>query len=372
MDQCRGRSTSIAEYRRIITMKRILVSLFVIAFAIGSFVLWKQETVFAVGDLTINWGVPSGDPIFVVANMLPGDEESRTVEVVNGASSARPVAVRGEKTSELLAFASILDFVISENGFDIYGGTTGAKTLQNFFDESVLPASIPLSIVAAGATTHFTFKATFPTSAGNEYQGAEVIFDIIFGIDSDIPAECKDIEFTGDPIFGTEGNDTIHGTRGNDLVFALEGNDTVRTFGGDDCIVGGPGNDDLRGETGDDIIFGNEGDDLVVGAVGKDLLFGGTGNDTMRGENNEDIMEGNEGNDTMTGGNGDDLMHGNSGNDTMLGENGDDDVFGDENDDNLDGGNGNDLLVGGANADRANGKNGTDTCDAEVMILCEP
>lgn len=322
-------------------MKRILLTLFVIGFAVWSFFSWKQDTVYAVGDLTINW---QSDPLFVVANMLPGDTESRTVEVVNGASTARAVAVRGVKTSEILAFAGILDFVIQEESTEVWSGK-----LQDFFDEP----SIALSTLGAGATTHYTFTATFPASAGNEYQGAEVVFDIIFGIDSDIPAECADIEFSGEPIFGTDGDDTIRGTRGNDLVFALEGDDYVTTFGGDDCIVGGPGDDELRGETGKDIIFGNEGDDLVIGAVGKDLLFGGDGNDTIRGENNEDQIYGGNGDDYIRGGNGADVIHGDNDNDTLWGENGNDSIFGD------------------AGVDSANGHNGTDSCDAEVEIQCE-
>jgi len=346
-------------------MKRTIMSLCVVVFAVVSFMLWRNTDatkVFAVGDLNIIWGVPDGDPIFVVANMLPGDEESRTVEVVNNASSARPVAVRGVKTSELLAFAGILDFVISEEGVEIWTGK-----LQDFFDEP----SIPLTLLGAGDTTHYTFAAAFPNVAGNEYQGAEVVFDIIFGIDSDIPAECQHIEFTGDPIFGTEGDDSIDGTRGNDLVFALEGDDYVTTFGGDDCIVGGAGNDELRGETGHDIIFGNEGDDLVVGAVGRDLLFGGDGNDTIRGENNEDEIYGGDGDDFITGGNSADLIHGDDGADTIRSENGGDEVFGDAGNDNLDGGNGNDFLTGGADSDSINGKNGTDTCDGEIEVQCE-
>lgn len=378
--------------------RRIITTLLVFSLAVVTFLVWKHEggsfirrAAYAVGDLDILWGVPDGDPIFVVANMLPGDEESRTVEVHNSAASARPVAVRGVKTSELLNFAGILDFVISENATDLYGGAsgTGPKTLQDFFDESVLPASIPLSTLGAGDTTQYVFTATFPASAGNEYQGAEVVFDIFFGIDSDIPAECSDIEFTGDPIFGTDDNDTIRGTHGNDLVFALEGDDYVTTFGGDDCIIGGAGKDELRGETGDDIIFGSEGDDLVVGAVGQDLLFGNDGNDTIRGENNDDIISGGAGHDLITGGNEQDSIHGDSGDDTIWGENGNDDLFGDDGNDTMDGGNGtdqihgdngndtmngkngNDTIIGGADTDNANGSNGTDTCDAETEIQCE-
>lgn len=375
--------------RRIIT---IVLTLSVVG-AAGLYLLRNQtpSIVQAVGDLTINWGVPSGDPIFVVSNMLPGDTESRQVIVTNGATSPRDIAVRGDLLSETASFSSVLDFVISENGTDLYGGTspTGPKTLANFFDETATPSSVPLSTINPSQSKTYTFSAHFQESAGNEFQNAHVIFNLVLGIDTEIPDECSEIEFSGPTIFGTDGDDTIRGTHGNDLIFALEGNDRVLAWSGDDCIVGGSGNDELRGETGDDIIFGNEGDDLVIGAVGRDLLFGNDGNDTMRGENNNDVMEGGAGNDTMLGGNSDDLMHGGDGNDTMLGENGEDSMFGDSGNDDMDGGNGNDdvdggtgndtlkgkngsdTLIGGTDTDSANGYSGTDTCDAEVEVNCE-
>ena len=322
--------------KRILTIVSLLL-IVAIVIQTNGFGLFTKKTAYAVGDLNIVWGVPTGDPIFVVEDMLPGDSEDRDVDVSNGGTVPRDVGVRGVKTEEIASFAAILDFVISENGTEIYGtgSPTGPKTLQNFFDDSAGPNGLFLSTINNGDSTTYNFEATFPPSSGNEYQGAKVVFDLIIGIVSDIPEECQDIDFAGSPIFGTSGNDTIGGTHGNDLIFALEGKDKVFAWSGDDCIIGGPGNDELRGETGNDIIFGNEGDDKVYGAVGQDLLFGGSGNDLVKGENGEDIMFGNEGNDTMLGGNANDVMHGNTGNDQMNGENGTDQAVGDEGKDTL-------------------------------------
>lgn len=348
--------------------RRIIVSIIAVAIAVSGFFLWKQEqkNVFAVGDLTINWGVPSGDPIFVVSNALPGDTESRQVMVTNDAAVPRDIAVRGDLLSESPLFSTVLDFTISENATVLYSGL-----LSDFFTATATPSSIPLNTIAAGDSKTYTFSVHFQESAGNEFQNAHVIFNLILGIDTEIPDECSEIEFSGPTIFGTGGDDTIRGTHGNDLIFALEGNDRVLAWSGDDCIVGGTGNDELRGETGDDIIFGNEGDDLVIGAVGKDLLFGNDGNDTMRGGNSDDLMHGGDGNDTMLGENGTDVMFGDSGNDDMDGGNGQDDLDGGSGNDTLKGKNGNDTLIGGTDADSANGYSGTDTCDAEVEVNCE-
>src|SRR3989304_8814818 len=172
--------------------------------------LFAKKTAYAVGDLNVLWGVPDGDPIFVVSNMLPGDTEDRDVDVANGGTVPRDVGVRGVKTEEIASFAAILDFVISEGGSDLYGGTspTGPKTLQEFFDESTGPNGLFLSNLGNGDTTTYNFLAKFPSSAGNECQGARGVFDLIIGIVSDIPEECSDIEFSGRPIFGPSGHET--------------------------------------------------------------------------------------------------------------------------------------------------------------------
>src|SRR3989344_8095570 len=114
--------------------------------------LKNDNTVQAVGDLNVNWGVPDGQPIFVVSGMMPGDVESRSVDVTNNASTARPVGVRGVKTSETGDLSTVLDFVISEGAADLYGGTspTGPKTLADFFTESDPINGIPLSVLGPG------------------------------------------------------------------------------------------------------------------------------------------------------------------------------------------------------------------------------
>lgn len=375
----------------------LLLIIAVLAYLGGMFNMIKQRfspTAYAVGDLLIDWGVlVPGDPIFTVNNMLPGDVESRDVDVTNNGTVSRAVSVRGDKTSETADFSTILDFVISNGSGDLYGGTspTGPKTLADFFADSAAVDGLFLSNLAPSASTTYTFKATFPGAAGNEFQEASVVFDLQIGISiGGVPAECSHITFSGPPILGTSSAETIFGTLENDLIIAFEGNDKVSAFSGDDCIIGGEGNDELRGELDNDIIFGNEGDDLVVGAVGNDKLFGGEGNDTIRGENDDDYIEGNNGNDIITGGNGQDEIHGGDGADTINAESGDDVVTGDNGNDILDGGSdndtmhgnndndtmlgqaGDDTLIGDLGNDSADGSFGTDTCDAEIELNCEP
>ena len=354
---------------------KLLALVLMIALVIQSngFGLFDKETAYAVGDLDVVWDfvVPEGDPIFTVNNFLPGDSEDRNVEVINNGLSPHTVGVKGLKTSETGTLSGELDFVITEGVTDLYGGTAGAKTLQNFFDDSTSPNGIVLSNVNNGDSTDYTFKVIFPESAGNEFQATEVVFDITIGIVVELPAECELITFTGPTIFGTSGNDKIQGTSKSELIITFEGNDKVDAGGGHDCIVTNGGNDKVDGQTGNDVIDLGEGNDQNSPSAGTDIIFGRAGNDKIDAGSQDDQVFGGEGNDHLIGGSGNDTVHGENGNDELFGGSGDDLLFGDSGNDTLHGGSGNDNLTGGIDLDNAIGDSGIDTCDAETETKCE-
>ena len=161
---------------------RIILGLTILTTLFYSSGIWKKiiipPTAYAIGDLTVNWGVPEGDPIFIVNNIAPGESESRVVTVTNDASVSRTVAVRGIKTSESNDLATTLDFVIQEGATDLYGGTspTGQKTLQDFFDETAGFEGVELSSLAPSNSTSYTFTVTFKPDSGNQFQNSQVIF----------------------------------------------------------------------------------------------------------------------------------------------------------------------------------------------------
>lgn len=374
--------------KRLLKIAAIFIVTLVLAVQGGVF-RGVQGTVRAVGDLSVDWGVPEGDPIFVVNNFAPGQTESRDVIVVNNASTIRPVGVRGIETDELGGLADKLLLTISVDGSDLYGGSGGTKTLSEFFAESAGPDGIALLNLNPGVTKTIVFDVLFDPQAGNEFQNTHLVFDLHIGIAINIPDECLGIVISGDPIFGTEGDDYINGTNGNDLIYGFEGNDTINSSNGRDCVIGGHGNDILNNSNGNDVLYGNEGDDILNGSNGNDIMFGGPDKDTLNGSNGNDLMLGNEGDDVLNGSNGSDIMHGgdgndklygsnsndlmigNSGNDLLDGGNGSDWIEGNENDDELIGGNSNDRLIGGDGMDKASGNNGSDTCEAEVVATCE-
>ena len=141
-------------FRKIITL---ILALAVMIGSVTAYQANRPSTVRAVGDLEVDWGVPDGDPIFVVINATPGDIEDRNVLVTNNGSSTRPVGVRGIKTSGVGNLESVLEIVISEGGVDLYGGTTGTKTVSQFFADSAGLDGIFLSNLQSLNVTTYNF-----------------------------------------------------------------------------------------------------------------------------------------------------------------------------------------------------------------------
>ncbi|MCH7541942.1 hypothetical protein IH981_04185 [Patescibacteria group bacterium] len=327
-----------------------------------------------MGDLTVDWGVPSGNPIFTVSNMAPGDMESKSVDVTNDAASIRPVGVRGEEVNPTASIATVLDIIISEDGFDLYGGTStgGPKTLAEFFVDSTGEDGIFLQNLNPSDTKTYTFKFTFDSAAGNSFQDKEVVFDIIFGLSVQVPEECKGITLNGETIFGTNGSDRLVGTPKNDLIFGFGGSDKINGNNGDDCLVGGDGSDSIRGNNGNDVILGEGGSDSLRGNNGEDILIGGEGSDSLRGGNKDDVLDGGNGSDSLRGGNGNDNLSGGAGSDGLRGGNGNDTLSGGDGNDSLRGNNGDDSLDGGDGIDGLKGGPGIDTCtNGESVKSCE-
>ena len=69
---------------RIITISSSV--LFIAYFAVSNS-LFNPNTVKAFGDLTVDFHVPIGNPIFTVNNMAPGDFQNKNVDVTNSTSS---------------------------------------------------------------------------------------------------------------------------------------------------------------------------------------------------------------------------------------------------------------------------------------------
>jgi Ca2+-binding RTX toxin-like protein len=361
--------------KRIIRLLMALSILTPIIFFVGrDFMKNRAREAQAVDPLLITYdNAPIPNPVFTYTNMLPGDEIEEEVKVKNNLGSGSfNVSMDGIMTDETAQFADILEIIITEFGVgDIYGGTTGPKTVQNFLDEPPMD----LGAFTAGQEKTYTFKVKFPSSAGNEYQLAKVVFDLKFEtfITIELPPECEHLAGTiTNVVEGTEGNDDIHGTIQGDLILAKGGNDKIDSSSNSDCVVGGEGNDKIGSESGNDVVIAGPGNDKVESGSGNDTVYGGAGNDNLVLGSGNDKAYGGQGEDNIDGGSGDDEIWGGSQNDTLRGGTDNDKVYGEAGNDNIQGNSGNDLLDGGADTDVLNGNSGTDTClSGETTMSCE-
>jgi hypothetical protein len=143
--------------------------------------LLHPTTVRAFGDLTVNFHVPLGKPIFNLTNLAPGNPiPVKPVDVSNTGALARYVAVRGIRTGgtvEVPGIESAMTIAIKNGSTVLYG----PKTIADFFTDSTKPDGIGLSVVPASGNKTYTLETAFPASADNKYQGKSVQFDLTFG-----------------------------------------------------------------------------------------------------------------------------------------------------------------------------------------------
>jgi len=272
--------------KEILKLTVVFVVLGVIAFYVkNNFHLFAHvNRVDAAGALTFELGVPNGQPIFTFNNIAPGDSQTHTITVHNGDKTARTVSVKGVKTSGTGGLEGGMDIVISENGTDIYGGTsgTGEKTLAQFFQDSQSTNGVELTSVEKNTSTSYIFTVTFDPQSGNQYQNTSITFDLQFGIFTNIPLACGTMKFSK-TLYGTNGSDRLTTGSGNTLIISFEGNDRITLGSGRSCVVAGNGDNVIRAGSGKEIIMVGDGDNKITGGSGNEAIIIGNGNNTITG-----------------------------------------------------------------------------------------
>lgn len=110
-------------------------------------------------------------PLFLNADVVPGDSESRTVTVTNGGTENEDVYV-----SVANVFSTGLAEVMS---VDV---TSPSNThFTGVFEDFFATTPIALGTLTPGTTRVYTFTASLPSPAGNEYQEKQLGFDLIIG-----------------------------------------------------------------------------------------------------------------------------------------------------------------------------------------------
>ena len=125
-------------------------------------------------------------PLFNEADFKPGDSVTRWVEVFNNSGETKPIATEainypgfpnpGNVPNDDLSRA--LSIIIREKGgSDLYGGSTGEKTLFNFYQNG----ETYLSDIENGSNKVYEFEIGFPSEKENEWQEKTTTFDILIG-----------------------------------------------------------------------------------------------------------------------------------------------------------------------------------------------
>ena len=143
--------------------------------------IFSPNTVRAFGDLTVNFHVPVGKPIFSIANAKPGDSVTKPIDVTNSGPITRIVAIKGVRTGGV-GTGPAMDHALT---VEIKNGPTtlyGPVTVEQFFAQSNSKDGILLGPLPSGDILPLTVAVTFPSSAGDEYQGKSVVFDVTFGV----------------------------------------------------------------------------------------------------------------------------------------------------------------------------------------------
>lgn len=115
--------------------------------------------------------------IFDVTNMLPGDSEMKQVVVTNNNTFAVHAILKGTRTGpngqEDSLLESTLDINISNGPSMVY-----SNKLLGFFNDSSIYGNIDLGELGPSSSNIFEIKVDFPSSAGDQYQGKSVVFDL--------------------------------------------------------------------------------------------------------------------------------------------------------------------------------------------------
>lgn len=171
------------------------------------------------GNLTATYlGKTLNGPVFNIVNILPGDPpESRTIKIKNDGKNTTQVYVeglrRGPNGETNPKIETVLDMQIITGSQTIYN-----QKLSKFFSDSENGKGVKLKNFQKGETAEYLFKVTFPSSAGNEFQGKSVMFDIVFNEESgevkgDHDNQGKDRD---DHDKDRDRNDNDHNKRDND------------------------------------------------------------------------------------------------------------------------------------------------------------
>jgi hypothetical protein len=110
-------------------------------------------------------------PLFLDANIEPGDSEARTITVTNAGTGSEELYLSSANDFST-GLGEVMSLAVTAPGSAYFTGV-----FDNFF--TITPLS--LGSIAGGETKVFTLSAALPSGAGNAYQTKQLGFDLLIG-----------------------------------------------------------------------------------------------------------------------------------------------------------------------------------------------
>lgn len=172
-------------------MKKILIIISLIISIIGGITWYKKSSVNTYaknfGNISVNFhSVLPGEAIFDIKNFLPGDRQTRVIDIKNTGDKKIEVFIDGDKVSGSSGnpkIEEVLNIKIEQNGSTLY-----SKKLNDFFSSGHLT----LGEIQKGKSKQYKIVTSFPSESGNIYQNKSVKFDLNFPNNSEDQKDDKD------------------------------------------------------------------------------------------------------------------------------------------------------------------------------------
>lgn len=165
----------------IIVIRKFITLVLAIIFIIWGFniMVKNQKIVKAFGPLKVTY--PS-EPMFSDSNIYPGKTIIKSMTVENTDNIVHEIGMMTDNfvSQNNLSISDVIDIRIVRDGLPIYGtdSYTGKKSLTNFISEL-----IRLNRLRPAEKSIYDFTLQLDSTAGDEFQGQSVKFDLLTGID---------------------------------------------------------------------------------------------------------------------------------------------------------------------------------------------
>jgi len=113
----------------------------------------------------------SHTPLFIDADVKPGDSTTRQVTVTNTTTVEQPISFTSQNTFNT-GLADVMRLTVSDGSITVFD-----DTFSNFF----LSPVNALGTLLPGQQKTWSFVASIPTSVGNTYQRTQFGFDLVIG-----------------------------------------------------------------------------------------------------------------------------------------------------------------------------------------------